>query len=131
VPQQVNIPPYPERLLEKKPEPPLHKHIEDELQNVCIKVPLLQAIRDIPIYAKIIKDIFLKKPGRKKKEPPLVQVVGQLSEFISEMTYTYNDPGNPVVTIEINGISLLNTLIDLGASINVIPFDTMKELQVN
>jgi hypothetical protein len=109
----------------------LHKDIEDELRNVCIKIPLLQAIKDIPIYAKIIRDLCLKKPGRKKKEPPLVQVVGQLSEFISEMPYKYNDPGNPVVTVEINGISLPNTLIDLGATINVIPFDTMQKLQIN
>jgi hypothetical protein len=47
------------------------------------------------------------------------------------MPYKYNDPGNPVVTVEINGISLPNTLIDLGASINVMPFDTMQKLQIN
>ena len=58
-------------------------------------------------------------------------MVGQLSEFISEMPYTYNDPGNPVVTVEINGISLPNTLIDLGEAINVMPFDTMQKLQIN
>jgi hypothetical protein len=46
---------------------------------------MLQAIKDIPIYAKIIRDILIKKPGRKKKEPPIVQVVGQLSKFIFEM----------------------------------------------
>jgi hypothetical protein len=115
----------------KKPDPPLHRDIEDELRNVCIKIPLLQVIKDIPIYAKIIRDLCIKKPGRKKKEPPLVQVVGKLSEFISKMPYKYNDPGNPVVTIEINGISLPNTLIDLGAAINVMPFDTMQKLQIN
>jgi hypothetical protein len=109
----------------------LHKDIEDELRNVCIKIPMFQAIKDIPIYAKIIRDICIKKPGRKKKEPPLVQVVGQLFEFISEMPYKYNDPGNPVVTVEINGISLPNTLIDLGATINVMPFDTMQKIQIN
>ena len=57
--------------------------------------------------------------------------MGQLSEFIYEMPYKYNDPGNPIVTIEINGISLPNTLIDLGAVVNVIPFDTMQKLQIN
>jgi hypothetical protein len=58
-------------------------------------------------------------------------VVGQLSEFISEMPYKYNDPRNPVVTVEINGISLPNTLIDLGVEINVMPFDTMQKLKIN
>jgi hypothetical protein len=57
--------------------------------------------------------------------------MGQLSEFISEMPYKYNDPGNPFVTIEINGISLPNTLIDLGEDINVMPFETMQKLQIN
>ena len=78
------------------------------------------------MYAKITRDICIKKPRRKNKKPPLVQVVGQLSEFIYEIPYKYNDPGNPVVTVEINGISLPNTLIDLGAEINVMPFDTMQ-----
>jgi hypothetical protein len=131
VPQQFNLPPYPETLLEKKPDPPLHKDIEAELQNVYIKIPLLQAIKDIPIYSKIIRDICLKKQIRNNKELPLAQVVGKLSEFIYEIPYKYNDPGNPIVTVEINGISLPNTLIDLGAVINVMPFDTMKKFQIN
>jgi hypothetical protein len=128
VPQQINLPSYPEILLVKKLDPPLDRDIEDELRNVCIKISLLQAIKDIPIYAKIIRDICIKNLGRKKKEPPLFQVVGQLSEFISKMPYKYNDPGNPVVTVEINGISLPKTLIDLVTTINVMPFDTMQNL---
>jgi len=47
------------------------------------------------------------------------------------MPSKYNDPGNPVVTIEINGVSFPNTLIDLGATINVMLVDTMKSLQLN
>jgi hypothetical protein len=58
-------------------------------------------------------------------------VVGQLSEFIYEIPYKYNDPKKPVVTVEINGIYLPNILIDLGVAINVIPFDTMKNIQIN
>jgi hypothetical protein len=125
IPQETNPPPYPERLLVKKPEVPLGHDLEDELRNICVNIPLLQAIKDIPIYAKIIRDLCIKNPGRKRKEPPVIQVVGQLSKFISEMPSKYNDPGNPVVTIEINGISLSNTLIDLGATINVMIVDTM------
>jgi hypothetical protein len=83
------------------------------------------------MYAKIIRDLCIKNPGRKRKEPLVIQVVRQLSEFISEMPSKYNDPGNPVVTVEINGISLSNTLIDLGATINVMIVDTMHTLQLN
>jgi hypothetical protein len=63
----------------KKPEVPLGHDLEDELRNVCVKIPLLQAIKDIPIYAKIIRDLCIKNRGRKRKEPPVIKVVGQLS----------------------------------------------------
>jgi hypothetical protein len=36
-----------------------------ELKNVCVKIPLLQAIKDVPIYAKTIKELCIKKPGQK------------------------------------------------------------------
>ena len=47
------------------------------------------------------------------------------------MPSKYSDPGNPVVTIEINGVSLPNTLIDIGAVINVMSVNTMKTLQLD
>jgi hypothetical protein len=47
------------------------------------------------------------------------------------MSSKYSDPGNPVVTIEINGVALPNTLIDLGAAINVMSVNTMKTLQLD
>jgi hypothetical protein len=36
-----------------------------------------------------------------------------------------------MVTIEINGVSLPNTLIDLGEEINVMSVNTMKKLQLD
>jgi hypothetical protein len=47
------------------------------------------------------------------------------------MTSKYSVPGNPVVTIEINGVALPNTLIDLGATINVMLVNTLKTLQLD
>jgi hypothetical protein len=54
-----------------------------KLRNVCIKVPLLQAIKDIPIYAKTIRELFLKKPGRKKIEPTTIQFIGRSTDLMS------------------------------------------------
>jgi hypothetical protein len=129
-PHEMN-PPYPERLLVKKTEEPLEHNLETELWNICVKIPLLQAIKDIPIYAKIVRDLCIKNPRRKRKEPPIIWVVGKLSEFIIEMPSKYSDLGNPVVTIEIDGVALPNTLIDLGAAINVMLVNTMKTLQLD
>ena len=43
----------------------------------------------------------------------------------------YVDPGIPMVTVSINKFSVPNTLIDLGAAINVMTNETMKKLNMN
>jgi predicted aspartyl protease len=40
----------------------------------------------------------------------------------------YSDPGSPVVNVQINNTLISNTLIDLGASINVMTHETMQAL---
>jgi len=51
--------------------------------------------------------------------------------MISTLPPKYDDPGNAVVTIRINGTFMPNTLVDLGESINAIIFYTMTLLQLN
>ena len=91
---------------------------------------MLQAIKDIPIYSKIVRDLFIKNLRRKRKDPLIIKLVGKLSKTMSEMPSKYTDLRNPVVTIHINGISLPNTIVDLGAAINIIPMDIMQNLQL-
>jgi hypothetical protein len=43
-------------------------------------------------------------------------------------TEKYVDPGNPVVIVLINKIPIENTLIDLGATINVMTLETLIQL---
>ena len=42
----------------------------------------------------------------------------------------YLDPGNPVVKIHINGTEIQNTLIDLGAAINIMSRQIMDKLKL-
>jgi hypothetical protein len=46
--------------------------LQDELRNICGKMPLLQYIKDISIYENIVRDLSIKNIGRKKKEPPVI-----------------------------------------------------------
>ena len=73
------------------------------------------------------------KPRRKRKEPPTIHVAGQLVElmFGIPLVKTYGDPRNPIVTIFINDVSIGNTLIDLGAEINIMTVLTMETLQLD
>jgi hypothetical protein len=130
--QIMKVPPYPDRLVIKKPTTRPKFDILNELKNICVKIPLLQAIKDIPIYSKVVKELCIKKPGRKKKDPPTVHLIGGLSEYISEQPKLekYENTGNLVVTITINEVSIGNTLIDLGATINVMTTTTLEKSQL-
>ncbi len=104
----------------------------NELRNVYIKIPLLQAIKDIPIYSKFIKDLCIKKPGKKQKEPPTINVIGELSNYIAEVPQVakYGNLGNPIVTVTIRGVTIGNTLIDLWAAINIMTTVALEILQL-
>jgi hypothetical protein len=55
-------PPFPERLKIAKPVELPSFNLLGELQNLHVNIPLLQAIRDVPIYAKTVWDICIRKP---------------------------------------------------------------------
>jgi hypothetical protein len=42
----------------------------------------------------------------------------------------YVDPGSPIVKTHINGVEIPNTLIDLGAAINIMSRQTMDQLKL-
>ena len=79
-----------------------------------MKIPLLQEIKDIHILSKMIKELCIKKPGRKKKKPTTIQIVSQLAELMtgkSRLT-KYANPIDPIVTTYIKNIPISNTLVD-------------------
>ena len=92
-----------------------------ELQNLHVNIPLLQAIRDAPIYAKTVRDLCIKNPGRKPRDPLTVHVVGELSELMLRKTppIKYGNLGNPTVTVKIGQTFIPDVLFDLGETINI------------
>ena len=101
----------------------------NELTNLRVKIPLLQAIKDIPIYTKAVRELCLNK---RRKDPSKIHVVGNLVGLISNTVFIekYVDSGIPMVTITVNNFSIPKTLIDLGASINVMTLETMEYLHL-
>ena len=74
-----------------------------ELQNLHVNIPLLQTIRDVPIYVKTVRDLCMKRPRRKPRDPLTVHVVGDFSELMLGKTppNKYGDPGKPTITVKI------------------------------
>jgi hypothetical protein len=93
---------------------------------------LFQEIKDVPIYAKVVQELCLRKPGRKKKDPKIVHVIGKLVDLMMGNIFMtkYVYPGSLIVNVHINNISIPNTLIDLGVDINVMTKETMEKLQL-
>ena len=74
--QEQRIPPFLETLVIEKPVVHPEYNILSELKNISIKIPLLQAIKDIPIYSKVIKYLCIKLLGKKQKDPLTLHVIG-------------------------------------------------------
>lgn len=102
------------------------------MKNLCVKIPLLQAIKDVPIYNNIIKEECFKGPERRIRDTPTINVVGLLSNLMIGRVISpkYLDPGSPVVDVHIDGIMVPDTLIDLGVAINVMTKETMLNLNL-
>ena len=92
----------------------------DELRNVCTKITLLQGIKEIPIFAKTIKELSTQRSGRKKRYKKNSFSWKVANIMMGKMTIQkYLDPGSPIVNLHINGIEIPNTLNDLGVAINI------------
>jgi hypothetical protein len=83
---------------------------------------MFQDIKDVPNYVKVVRELCLKKLGRKKKDPEIVHVIGKLADLmLGEVFMTkYMDPESLVIKFNINNIFIAHTLVDLGAAINLI-----------
>jgi hypothetical protein len=96
-------PPFPERLMIEKPIVYPNLDIVGELKNIYVKIPLLQDLEDIPIYAKTIKELCGKKHVRKTKNRSIFRVVGALSDLIlgKKEMINYEYLGNPIAIVHI------------------------------
>eukprot|EP00253_Pinus_taeda_P019096 PITA_19096 len=123
---------FPERLAQPHQPTPKETKLLGELQNLCVKIPLLQAFKDVLIYNKLIKEKCFKHPGRRKMDAPAINFIGQLSNLMlgQEICPKYLEPGSPIVDVHINVTIVPHTLIDLGATINVMTKETMLKLNL-
>ncbi|XP_059073782.1 uncharacterized protein LOC131874421 [Cryptomeria japonica] len=92
---------FPNQFLSKpvqKEVPQTKFDFANELCNVNIKIPLLQAIKDIPVYNKTVRELCTRKQ-KKKEDPKTVQVIGQLVDLmLGNLTIPkYLDPGSHVI----------------------------------
>ena len=92
-----------------------------------VNIPLIDMIKQVPTYAKFLKDLCTVKRGfNVNKKAFLTEQVSAIIEC--KTPAKYKDPGCPTISVNIGGISVEKALLDLGASVNLLPYSMYKQL---
>ena len=92
-----------------------------------VNIPLLDMIKQVPTYAKFLKDLCTVKRGfNVNKKAFLTEQVSAIIECKTPVKY--KDPGCPTISVNIGGTCVEKALLDLGASVNLLPFSMYKQL---
>nr|CAN60680.1 hypothetical protein VITISV_033696 [Vitis vinifera] len=128
-----------EELMKKRTSPPfpqaLHgkkgiknaSEILEVLSQVKVNIPLLDMIKQVPSYAKFLKDLCTIKRGLNvNKKALLIEQVSAIIQCKSPLKY--KDPRCPTISVMIRGKVVEKALLDLGASVNLLPYYVYKQL---
>ena len=117
-------PPFPHALQKKKNSVNQTENLE-VLQQVKVNIPLLDMIKQVPTYEKFLKDLCTVKRGfNVNKKAFLTEQVSAIIECKTPVKY--KDPGCPKISVNIRGTSVEKALLDLGASVNLLPYSMYK-----
>ena len=124
---KTNVPPHFPQALRKKKNSANQTKMLVVLRQVKVNIPLLDMIKQVPTYAKFLKDLCTVKRGFiVNKKAFLTEKVSAIIECKTPVKY--KDPGCPTISANIGGISVEKALLDLGASVNLLPYSMYKQL---
>ena len=89
-------------------------------------IPLLGMIKQVPTYAKFLKDLCTIKKGLGIEKKAFL--TEQVSAIQSKTPVKYKDPGSLTISVNIGGTCIDKALLDLGASVNLLPSSVYKQL---
>ena len=138
--------PFPHRVLKNKKVDEGDNEILDVFRKVAVNIPLLDVIKQVPKYAKFLKDLCTNKRRMKGSErvnlgwnisafiqpkPSSEKVVGEqnvLAFTTQLLPQKQKDPGTFAIPCTIGDKQFDNCMLDLGAGINVMPTSIYNNL---
>ncbi|XP_052309176.1 uncharacterized protein LOC127905360 [Populus trichocarpa] len=135
IPQSMNsnfktIPPFPMNSSRSKKEDK-EKEILEVFKKVELNIPLLDAMKQIPKYAKFLKELCTTKRAFKLKGHETVSMGEVVSAIVQKnMPLKQKDPGAFTIPCVIGNASFKRALCDLGASISVMPKQVYDSLSL-
>ncbi|RVW33149.1 hypothetical protein CK203_094832 [Vitis vinifera] len=119
-------PPFPKALQSRKVVNNATK-IFEVLKQVKVNISLLDMINQVPPYAKFLKDLCTMKRGLNINKKAFL--TEQVSATIQCKTpIKYKDPGCPTISVNIGDTYVEKALLNLGASVNLLPYSVYKQL---
>ncbi|KAK8701749.1 hypothetical protein V6N13_020128 [Hibiscus sabdariffa] len=121
-------PPFPQRL-KKQEQDYQFKKFFDILKQVHINLPLVEALQQMPNYAKFLKDMV----SRKKRIEELETVAATetcLALMHNKIPAKKTDLGSFTIECSIGHNYSTKALCDLGASINLMPKSVFQKLNI-
>jgi hypothetical protein len=118
--------PYLDRLLAPK-KGGKFEDILEVFKQVQINITFLDAIQQVLSYAKFLKDLNTVK--RRTNVPKKVCLTEQVSSILQcKRPIKYKDPGCPTISCMIGVSQIEKALLDLGASVNLLPHSIYVQL---
>ena len=97
------------------------------LRKVNVNTPLLDMIKQVPTYAKFLKDLCTVKRGINVDKKAFL--TEQVSAIIQCKTPLKDkDSSCPTISVNIRCTCVEKALLDLGASVNLLPYSMYKQL---
>ena len=112
--------PFPLRFMQSKKEEN-EIDILETFRKVQVNIPLLDAIKQVPTYAKFLKELCTKR--RRILDKEVVRVSENVSTVLQrKLPPKCFDPGSFTISCVIGNTKFEHAMLDLGASINVMPY---------
>jgi len=98
------------------------------LKKICIKIPFAEALSQMPLYAKFLKEIFSKK--KTIEHIDTIALTRESSAIIKKPTSKLRDPCSFAIPCEVGSEIIDKALCDLGASFSLLPLSLFKRMRI-
>ena len=120
--------PFPQRLQQSKIEEQFARFLKT-FQKLEISMPFTEVVTQMPLYAKLLKEILSKK--RKIAEEGVVNLTATCSAVIQKnLPEKMKDPGSFTIPCTIGGFEIQKALCDSSASINLMQLSVARRLSL-
>lgn len=118
-------PPFPQRLKKKSKDGKFQRFMS-LLKQMSVNIPLVEALEQMPGYAKYMKDLVTKKRTMRCESVNNLHHCSAIASYF--LVQKKEDPGAFTIPCTIRSFNFAKALYDLGASINLMSLAVYKQL---